>query len=275
MCSQSSNAGGCSGIGLATVQLLLSLGASVAAADLQAPPEGAIDSSHFTFHKTDVTDWSDLLVLFKVVKKTLGRIDHVYANAGISWKHDYVNNELDENGDPREPSSAVYDVNLKGVINTATLAVHHIRQGPGRGSVVLCSSTTGLQRFRLTDYSVSKHGVVGLMRGMHSTLAVEGLSVRVNAVAPSWTETGIVPAKFLGEVGIECQPASAVARAVVVLMADESRAGHLIHIAHGRYKEIDEAVLLPALKSCLHENTFDEDTALGMMAKEAKARRET
>lgn len=44
-------------------------------------------------------------------------------------------------------------------------------------------------------------------------------------------------------------PASDVARAAALLMADKSRNGNLVHIQLGKYKEIDDAILLPAFES--------------------------
>ncbi|KAJ3576843.1 hypothetical protein NPX13_g3579 [Xylaria arbuscula] len=145
--------GGCSGIGLSTVQLLFSLGASVIGADLQEPPEGTVSSAQFTFHKTDVTKWHELVGLFKKAIELHGHVDHVLANAGVGPRTNYVNGiELDDNGDPKEPTSFTLDVNLKGTINTATLAIHYMRQNPDGGSLVINSSATGLQRFRAVDY---------------------------------------------------------------------------------------------------------------------------
>lgn len=51
------------------------------------------------------------------------------------------------------------------------------------------------------------------------------------------------------QIGVGLQPASAVGRAAALLMADGSRNGHMIHVQLGKYKEIDEAVLLPAFES--------------------------
>jgi NAD(P)-dependent dehydrogenase (short-subunit alcohol dehydrogenase family) len=120
--------------------------------DVREPPEDTIDSTQFTFCKADVSKWAELLGVFKKTVGLHGRIDHVYANAGIGPKNDYVNIEVDDDGDPKEPTSSVLDVNLKGVINTATLGVHYIRQNPNKGSVVINASTTGLMRFRGVDY---------------------------------------------------------------------------------------------------------------------------
>lgn len=50
----------------------------------------------------------------------------------------------------------------------------------------------------------------------------------------------------MAAVGVELQPALAVARGAALLMADSSRHGNVIYIERGTYKEIDNSVLLPA-----------------------------
>ncbi|KAI1195697.1 short chain dehydrogenase [Nemania serpens] len=256
--------GSSSGIGLATVQLLLSQGASVIGTDLHEPAEGVVTSAQFTFQNGNVAEWQHLVEIFKTALELHGRVDHVFANAGIGPSTDYVSGiELDKNGDPREPTSATLDVNLKGVINTATLGVHYIRQNPSSGSVVINASATGLQRFRGVDYAVAKHGTIGLMRGLHTVLNSQGVPVRVNAVAPSWTGTGMVPEQAFNSAGVYTQTPDVVARAAALLMADESHRGHLIHVDHGVYKEIDEALMLPTYRSLLHEGTTNEDESMG------------
>ncbi|KAI1180975.1 short chain dehydrogenase [Nemania sp. FL0916] len=280
--------GGSSGIGLATVQLLLSLGASVVDGDLNPPvsdantPNPLPSSPKFHFHAVDVTSWSSLISLYKTTLELHGHIDHVFANAGVVTSTDYVNGlEVDdETGDPREPSSLVLDVNLKGVINTAALGVWYIRKGgegngKGEGSVVLNASSTGLQRLRIHDYAVSKHGVIGLMRGMHASLSHPSppspspSPIRINAVAPSWTATGMVIQDIFDRMRIYIQPASAVARGVAKLMADDSHRGHLVHIDHEVYKEADEAVMLPAYYSLMHKDTDNEDEVLARVRETA------
>ncbi|KAI1428969.1 short chain dehydrogenase [Xylaria sp. FL1777] len=258
------------GIGLSAVQLLLSLGASVVGGDLREPAEGAVSSAQFTFYKANVTKWQDLVGLFKKTIELHGRIDHVFANAGVKPEIDYVNIELDENGDPKEPSSFVLDINLMGAINTVTLAIHYIRQNPSGGSIVVTSSSTGLQPFRGVDYSVSKHGTVGLMRGLHLALTAQNVPVRINALAPSWTSTDMVVDQLVNQFGIYTQPASTVARAAVKLMADESRHGHLIHIDHDVYKEVDET-LRRTYKTFLHKDTINEDDAMALVVEHMKA----
>lgn len=132
------------------MQELLSLGALVVNGDLQPPKEGREHPS-LTFQQTDVTKWSDQLALFKKAKELHGRIDHVFANAGISIRANYIATDLDENGDLKEPSFKSLDVNLRGAINTATLGIYYMRQ-TGGGSIVITSSIASFQRFRAVDY---------------------------------------------------------------------------------------------------------------------------
>lgn len=144
--------GGSNGIGLAMVELLLSLGALVVNGDL-APEHEARTSPNYRFVRTDVASWADLVALFKQPEAAFGRpVDHVVANAGVGPLADYLSTDVDAAGDPKEPSHATLDVNLKGVINTATLAIFHMRCRPEGGSIVINASAAGLQRFRAVDY---------------------------------------------------------------------------------------------------------------------------
>lgn len=146
------------------MKLLLSLGASVVSGDIQPPPAAELaETPSFLFVQTNVTSWADLSKLFKTAKQHYGRIDCVFANAGIGPRANYLAIETDENGDLKEPTHEVLDVNLKSVINTACLAVHFAKQQPEGGSVVLMGSSTGLQPLRAPDYckSLAKQCVVG------------------------------------------------------------------------------------------------------------------
>lgn len=249
------------------MQLLLSLGASVVDADIHPPAESIDPSAAFTFHHTDVTSWADLTALFKRTKDLHRRIDHVFANAGISPRTNYLTLEVDDDGELKEPQSPTIEVNMKGAINTAILAIHHMRNQPDPvgGSIVITCSIASVQRFRSVDYTTAKHAVLGFMRAMKPLLEHEKIPIRINGVAPSWTQTGIIPEKLMSEMGIKLQTPFEVGRAAAGLMADQSRHGHLIHIAEGRYKEIDEAVLVPAYMGILGEGNVLEDTTLGHM----------
>ncbi|KAL1635494.1 hypothetical protein SLS58_010190 [Diplodia intermedia] len=247
--------GSSSGIGLATVKLLLSLGAIVVAGDINEMPLPATEQ--LTFQKTDTTSWADLLALFKKAKQQHGRIDHVFANAGISTRTNYLEENLDANGDLLEPSHQVIDINLRGTINTATLALHYMKpeRQQGGGSIVLTSSST----------AISKHGVLGTLRGMLPNIQYAGLPVRLNIVNPAWTDTGMVPASVVESVGAKTQPPEVVARSVAMLMTDKSRNGQAIYSAESKLYEVEEAVLQPAAREIVGSDRLDEDTIFKLL----------
>ncbi|KAK2754505.1 hypothetical protein FQN54_006906 [Arachnomyces sp. PD_36] len=259
--------GGSSGIGLATTRILLSLGASVVSGDIN-PPQGGFEDPSLTFQPTDVTKWSDLLALFKRAREVHDRIDHVFANAGVSIRADYLATELDENGDLKEPSFESVDVNLRGVINTTTLAIYYMRpeqQSGGGGSVVITSSIASFMRFRAVDYAAAKHGNLGFMRGIRQILSYRKLPIRVNAIAPSYTRTGIVPEAIMDEMGVVMQEPEAAARTALLLMADGSRHGQLIHSAEGKFKEIEDSLLVPVAHEIIGRDKPTEDDVLMRM----------
>jgi len=84
------------------------------------------------------------------------------------------------------------DVNLTGVWNTIEVATPFVVAGGRGGSMIVISSTAALQTVSnddvaFTSYSVSKWGLIGLMKMSASDLAQHG--IRVNAVHPSGVDT--------------------------------------------------------------------------------------
>ncbi|EAS29578.3 uncharacterized protein CIMG_08324 [Coccidioides immitis RS] len=242
--------GGSSGIGLATAKLLLSLGARVSIGDLLPPPDDVLQADGLIFTPVDVTKWKDLCGWFRETKQKYGRIDHAFCNAGISHRADYFDERVDDDGDPLEPSRLTLEVNLMGVINMTKLAIWYMRKQESGGSIVITASASGMcfQRFGMVDYCASKHGVIGFMRGLVARDLYPGLSIRINSLAPAWTDTAIVPRALLEAVGWKVQSAEDVARSAVILMADESRHGQLIYSAEGKFLEIEEPILEATVK---------------------------
>ncbi|CAD0098123.1 unnamed protein product [Aureobasidium mustum] len=253
--------GGSSGIGLATTTLLLSLGAKVVNGDMN-PPLSNPNSDSYTWIRTNVTIWSDLVALFKGTLNQHGHIDHVFANAGMRPSTSYLALEEDPNGNPVEPSHLTLDVNLKGVINTASLGLHYMqKQTPpsqGNYSIVLTASPSAYHRFRAADYGISKHGVLGLLRGL-TPVTFPSLPIRVNALCPGWTATALVEQAHYKGVNVNLTTAENVAKAAVLLMADESRHGQMVLSVGDRYREVEEAVLLKAMTSEVRGQELSED----------------
>ncbi|OBT66500.1 hypothetical protein VE03_03653 [Pseudogymnoascus sp. 23342-1-I1] len=255
--------GGSSGIGLATVTLLLSLGASVVSGDLNAPKDLPA-SPAFTFVQTNVAIWSDLRTLFKTAHEHHSRIDYVFANAGIGPRADYLSLAANEAGELQEPSHELIDVSLKGVINTAVLGVHYMKTQKEGGNIVLMGSSTGLQPLRAPDYSTAKHGVLGFGRGYARLLDVASIPIRVNTLMPSWTNTSVIPSMEVIMPGISqpMQTPLIVARAAVYLMATKERQGEAVYVADGKYTEIEKSVLYPAYEKILGEGNKTDDKVL-------------
>src|SRR5689334_20625536 len=81
----------------------------------------------------------------------------------------------------------ILDVNLTGALVTAQQAARRLRPH-GRGSLVFVASIAGIDPIPgLGAYSVSKAGLLGLVRALAKELGPDG--IRVNAVAPGLVET--------------------------------------------------------------------------------------
>ena len=134
---------------------------------------------------TSQADVRDLAALEQAVDlgvAELGRLDIVVANAGIQGRAQPI----------WEMSPAQWDevvgTNLTGVWNTLKATVPTMIEGGRGGSIILTSSTAGIRGFaRLSDYTASKTGVVGLMRAMMNELGE--YRIRVNTIHPTATDT--------------------------------------------------------------------------------------
>jgi (+)-trans-carveol dehydrogenase len=132
----------------------------------------------------DVRDYGRLKAAVDEGVATLGRLDIVAANAGVtsyypSWKL------------PEEGWDAVVDTNLKGVWHTCKAAIPHLIDGGRGGAIIITSSTAGLRGIaNLAHYSAAKTGLVGLMRTMAGELAPH--NIRVNTVHPTAVDTDMV-----------------------------------------------------------------------------------
>ncbi|CAG9938651.1 unnamed protein product [Clonostachys rosea f. rosea IK726] len=255
--------GSSSGIGLQTAKLLLDIGAFVVAGDLNPVP---IEHENIAFRQTNITIWDDLLGLFELAESKHGKVDHVFANAGVAPKALFVEDEVDENGKPVPPNLSVVDVNLKGTIYTVTMGLHFLKKQK-KGSIVITASASSFQRFGCTDYGVAKHGVLGLIRGLHLNLKVLNPAIRINGIAPNWTETGIATQRITEAIGAKLQGTDVPARSAAILMADESRKGQLIFSVHGRLIEVEEALLLKSVnEGLIREYLPEEEFAFDKLA---------
>lgn len=160
-------------------------GAKVIFGDVADAPSREIESQlspNAQFIKCDSASYSDQLNLFKSAFEKHGRVDIVIANAGIAIHKD----PFDPNADINEaPSMKEVEVNTIGALFSARIGMHFLRRSGG-GDLVLVSSIAGFKECGgLVAYTASKHGVVGIMRGLHLTATPE--NIKVNVICPWMT----------------------------------------------------------------------------------------
>ncbi len=154
-------------------------------------------------YKGDVTSDVDLDNLFATTKKRFGKVDVVFANAGVA---EFLPLEAltDEHIDK------VFDINVKGVIKTVQRSLDTLNDN---ASIVLTTSTESQMGMAGggSVYSTSKAAVRSFARTLSRDLLERG--IRVNAVSPGPTATPIFGRMGLPEEvaeGIEGQFASLV-----------------------------------------------------------------
>jgi NAD(P)-dependent dehydrogenase (short-subunit alcohol dehydrogenase family) len=143
--------GASSGIGFATLRRVIKHGGKVYACDLNPLPEP--EASSVPFLRVDVTSWKEQLALFREAQEHYGKIDHVFANAGIAPSSTLLGDDVDENSDLLPPKMNTFDVNLTGYMYTVKLAIHYLKKNSNGGSIVMTASGSSFTRFPGADYS--------------------------------------------------------------------------------------------------------------------------
>jgi NAD(P)-dependent dehydrogenase (short-subunit alcohol dehydrogenase family) len=175
--------GGSSGIGLATAKLFQQAGAKVAISgrNQQSLDQAVRELGPGTVAvRSDVSKLTDLDRLFKVVTEKLGRVDVLFANAGIA-KFAPVSDVSEDAYDE------TFDINVKGVFFTVQKAIPFLNDN---ASIILNTSFVNQAGVPTTSiYAASKAAVRSLARGISSELAPRG--IRVNVVSPGPISTPI------------------------------------------------------------------------------------
>jgi NAD(P)-dependent dehydrogenase (short-subunit alcohol dehydrogenase family) len=234
--------GGSSGIGQGIVHYLTKAGVKVLIGDVQ-PPTEPIDGP--IYEKCDAGSWDSLLSLFKLAVQKFGRIDIVVPNAGFGDRGDYFDHVNDQ-GDPIKPEFDCLKVTLIGQMYTVKLAMHYMRkQTPQGGVIVSTVSRSGYDCQSIPVYAASKHGMIGLMRGLRPHTPT--WNIRINSIAPHVTDMAAVrrlPTLIpdLQRVGIPVSTVEETARAAAFLAADEGYNGCTISIMGSEYRELESGV---------------------------------
>jgi NAD(P)-dependent dehydrogenase (short-subunit alcohol dehydrogenase family) len=173
--------GGNSGIGLATAKEFVSEGAYVfitgrREAELAAAKKQI--GKNVTAIQGDVSSLDDLDRLFVQIKKEKGKIDILFANAGVA-RYAPLGTITEDFFD------SIFDINVKGVLFTVQKSLPLLRDG---GSIILNASivaTKGLSSNSV--YSATKAAVRSFARTW--TTDLKDRRIRVNAISPGPIDT--------------------------------------------------------------------------------------
>jgi NAD(P)-dependent dehydrogenase (short-subunit alcohol dehydrogenase family) len=173
--------GGNSGIGLATAKAFVSEGAYVfITGRRQAELDAAVKEvgENVVGVEGDVSNPADLDRLYDVVKRTTGRIDILFANAGVA-RYAPLGTITAEFYD------SIFNINVKGLLFTVQKALPLMPDG---SSIILNASIVASKGFAANSvYSATKAAVRSFARTW--TTDLKDRRIRVNAVSPGSTDT--------------------------------------------------------------------------------------
>ena len=217
-------AGGSRGIGAATARLAASLGASVSVNYLSnsAAAESLVHSLfRAKAYKADVSVDGALDAAVDQAVSDLGPLTGLVVSAGV-FEGAHLPDMTVEFWD------RTMAVNVRGTFLAVRAAARHMRKDGG--SMVILSSTAGQRgSAEYSAYATSKGAQIMFMRSMAKELAPD--KIRVNCIAPAWTETEMAIPSFdaigwdnvaagfpLGRIG---QPQD-VAQAAIFLLSNQA-----------------------------------------------------
>src|SRR5467141_3788184 len=188
--------GGNSGIGLATAKEFVKEGAYVfitGRRDAELAVAVKEVGRNVTGVQGDVSNLGDLDRLFAQIKREKGKLDIVFANAGVA-KYAPLGKISEEFYD------SIFDINVKGLLFTVQKALPLMPDG---GSIILNASIVASKGLPANSvYSATKAAVRSFARTW--TTDLKDRRIRVNAVSPGATDTpGLSDLLASAEVGEE------------------------------------------------------------------------
>lgn len=145
--------------------------------------------------KADISNEKDMKKAFDKMISTFGIPNGVVISAGLYQE------KLDFYEISMQVWERVLSVNLTGTFIAAREAIKYIKEGALAASIVIITSTAGLSGAdHRAAYATSKGAQITFMKSIAKELGP--LGIRVNCVAPSWTETKMIT-KIIQEVGVE------------------------------------------------------------------------
>jgi NAD(P)-dependent dehydrogenase (short-subunit alcohol dehydrogenase family) len=193
--------------------------------------------SEAEFTNADVRSDDDVRALVDKTVARFGRLDVAVNNAGTEGQVGPITEQT------AESYAATFDTNVLGVILSMKHEVRVMRE-QGHGSIINISSTYGHEGAAgASVYVGSKHAVEGITKSVALEVAKSG--IRVNAVAPGPTDTGmltrftgtpenkaaLVAGVPMGRLGLSEE----LANAIVFIASDEASfiTGHVLNVDGG------------------------------------------
>jgi NAD(P)-dependent dehydrogenase (short-subunit alcohol dehydrogenase family) len=220
--------GGNSGIGLATAKEFVDRGAYVFITGRRDPELAAAVKDigrNVTGVRGDVSNLGDLARLFAQIKREKGKLDIVFANAGVATYAPF--GQITE-----EHYDSIFSINVKGLLFTVQKALPLMPDG---SSIILNASIVASRGLPANSvYSATKAAVRSFARTW--TTDLKHRRIRVNAVSPGPIETpglnDLVASTGAGEQRLKALSSSVplgrlgtpteIAKAVVFLASDDS-----------------------------------------------------
>lgn len=181
--------GASSGIGEQTAKALVEAGAKVVLSarreDKLAALAAQLGEGNAAYLASDVSKLDDMKALVALAKERFGRIDVVFANAGIM---------------PAGPMSALdydgwmsqIDINIKGVLNTMAAVLPDFCEQKS-GHIIVTSSVAGttLVPFNAV-YCGTKHFVAAMLASFRTESVMEKTNIRTTTIYPGKIATNLL-----------------------------------------------------------------------------------
>lgn len=173
--------GAASGIGYATVELLLAEGANVVGGDLNSRPLKALDDDRVAPVEADLSTAEGNALLVETALQRFGGIDVVVNNVGtFPYREGFLSTTI-------EQWRSAIDINFLSAVHLTREALPVMIER-GSGSIVTVASECGRQPdVFFVDYSVTKAALINLSKSWANEFGRNG--IRSNIVSPGPTRT--------------------------------------------------------------------------------------